>query len=246
MNNRIQGIIAGILITILLFGGMAAAAWKTETIDITFRDISIVVDGEEVTPMDANGKIVEPFIYEGTTYLPVRAVGQALDMEVSWSSGSNTVYIKSKAPGEPGIEQDPVTQIIRGIANRDVIDETLFSSVSDDQELTGMLRRYNELTSYLFGVFFERAATTIVNVTIDGFDFSAGVDFSYGSLKSPPSYPFAPERISESAWRIAIHSLYPDVTERIEADPYFSGVLAKEAGGSYGMWPEYVHSIFNQ
>ena len=36
---------------------------------------------------------MEPFIYEGTTYLPVRAVSEALGKNVSWDSETKTVMV---------------------------------------------------------------------------------------------------------------------------------------------------------
>ena len=247
MSKRIQGAVAGVLAAILLFGGVAAAVSMTETINVTYRNIRILIDGEELVTKDANGNSIEPFIYRGTTYLPVRAVSQALDREVRWNASTNSVYINSNAPGESGVEQDSVTQMIRSAENREVIDEALFASISDDQQLVVMLNRYNELTSYLFGVFFMRAAQTIVGVTVYGFGFTDDVvDFSDESLQRPPSYPFPPEAIAEATWRIAKHTLYADAVQRIENDPYFAPVLDKEGGGSYGMWPLYVHNFYNE
>ena len=56
-------------------------------------NIQIMVDGVEVVPKDADGKIVAPFLSDGTTYLPVRAVSAALGLDVNWDEYSNTVYI---------------------------------------------------------------------------------------------------------------------------------------------------------
>ena len=58
-----------------------------------------MVDGIPIVPKDAKGNIVEPFIYEGTTYLPVRAVGEALGKAVTWDGATKTVYI-GNVPGE--------------------------------------------------------------------------------------------------------------------------------------------------
>lgn len=65
------------------------------SIDVTavYNDIKIVVDGNEVTPKDVNGNLVEPFIIDGTTYLPVRALANALGEDVSWQQSTSTVYI---------------------------------------------------------------------------------------------------------------------------------------------------------
>jgi len=91
MKQRIQGIIIGILIIAMSL--TVGAAIGNQNIEATYRDIKLVVDGEQITPKDANGNIVEPFIYNGTTYLPVRAVGEALGKTVDWDGATSTVYI---------------------------------------------------------------------------------------------------------------------------------------------------------
>lgn len=64
-----------------------------KTIEVDYLDIKLVVDGKEVTPRDVNGKVVEPFAYKGTTYLPVRAVGEALGKTVRWDGETKTVHL---------------------------------------------------------------------------------------------------------------------------------------------------------
>ncbi|MDR1503418.1 MAG: copper amine oxidase N-terminal domain-containing protein, partial [Prevotella sp.] len=56
----------------------------TKAIPVTYRDIKIIIDGIEFTPKDANGKTVEPFIYNGTTFVPIRAISEAFGVEVGW------------------------------------------------------------------------------------------------------------------------------------------------------------------
>ena len=73
-----------------------AANSITKKINATYRGIRLTVDGQLVTPKDANGNVVEPFIYNGTTYLPVRAVGEALGKQVTWDGNANMVYIGEK------------------------------------------------------------------------------------------------------------------------------------------------------
>lgn len=64
-----------------------------QTIDVDYLDIKLVVNGKEVTPKDVNGNVVEPFAYNGTTYLPVRAVGEALGKSVRWDGETKTVHL---------------------------------------------------------------------------------------------------------------------------------------------------------
>lgn len=84
---------AVVLCLVLLTATAYAAGYTTKTITVTYKDIKLNIEGTQVTPKDANGAVVEPFIYNGTTYLPVRAVGQALGKQVSWDGNTNTVYI---------------------------------------------------------------------------------------------------------------------------------------------------------
>lgn len=86
------------LVTLCLCGmavtaGAFAANVISRTITVQYSGIKLVVDGVQITPKDANGATVEPFIYNGTTYLPVRAIGNAIGKQVSWDGGTQTVYI---------------------------------------------------------------------------------------------------------------------------------------------------------
>ena len=100
MNKRIQGIIIGFIVSALLFGGTTLAIVGTKSISVLYRDISIVIDGKEIIPKDINGKVVEPFIYEGTTFLPVRAISEALGKKVDWDAQTSTVYVGEKPESE--------------------------------------------------------------------------------------------------------------------------------------------------
>ena len=57
-------------------------------IQAVFKNIKICVDGVEMTTRDTAGKEVEPFIYNGARYLPVRAVGEAVGKEVSYDGST--------------------------------------------------------------------------------------------------------------------------------------------------------------
>ena len=61
-----------------------------------YADMSIIVDGREVEFKDASGNKVEPFVYNGTTYVPLRGVSNALTQglkPVNWDSATHTITI---------------------------------------------------------------------------------------------------------------------------------------------------------
>ncbi len=99
MNKRLQGFAAGILCCVLFVGISVFAKNTTETIQALYKDIKIYVDGVKIDPKDANGNTVEPFVYNGTTYLPVRAVGEAIGKQVTWDGATSSVYLGEK-PGD--------------------------------------------------------------------------------------------------------------------------------------------------
>ncbi len=82
--------LCGLSMALCSNGITAFAQSGTQKIDAVYNNIKIVVDGKEVSTS------TEPFIYNGTTYLPVRAIGEALGKDVSWDSATNTVYIGSE------------------------------------------------------------------------------------------------------------------------------------------------------
>lgn len=64
MKKRLQGTIAGVLICSMLTSGVVFAKQASETLNVIYDNIKILIDGKEYQPTDANGNAVEPFIYK--------------------------------------------------------------------------------------------------------------------------------------------------------------------------------------
>ncbi len=92
-KDKIKGFLAGASVAVILCSTTVFADSISKAVTAVYNNIKIVIDGEEITPKDANGNVVEPFIVDGTTYLPVRAVASALGKDVNWDGNTNTVYI---------------------------------------------------------------------------------------------------------------------------------------------------------
>lgn len=69
-----------------------------------YENIKILIDGEEYTPKDANGNVIEPFIYNGTTYLPVRGIANAFDVDVDWDGATASIYLGKKDQNQPDMK----------------------------------------------------------------------------------------------------------------------------------------------
>ena len=101
MKHNLKSLVSGILIGTVITGGIAFAKTGFESLEAYYSNIKIYINGTEIDPKDANGNTVEPFIVDGTTYLPVRAIGEALDKEVHWDGATASVYLTDKAQPTP-------------------------------------------------------------------------------------------------------------------------------------------------
>ncbi len=100
MKKKLQGFAVGFL-ACLAVTSVVFAKDISEKVDIFYNNIKIYIDGGELVPKDAIGNTVEPFIMNGTTYLPVRAVAQAFGKEVEWDGKTQSVYIGKKGENQP-------------------------------------------------------------------------------------------------------------------------------------------------
>ncbi len=87
--------VIGIVVSVCISAEAATAVKKQ--LNATFEGITITLDGVTLDPKNVNGKTVEPFIVDGTTYLPARALAGALGLDVDWDPQTNTVVLNSRA-----------------------------------------------------------------------------------------------------------------------------------------------------
>jgi hypothetical protein len=92
-----------------------------------YRDIDISVDGKTINPTDAKGNKVEPFIIDGTVYMPVRAISEALGCEVSWDNATSSVSVIS--------EENIVLKTGAGIGEI-VLPQEYFENINADGTIT--------------------------------------------------------------------------------------------------------------
>ena len=93
MKEKLKGLFAGMLIGATITGGVVSAFGTTTLYDVIVDGIKIVLDGKEFTCTDANGAVVQPMIYNGTTYIPLRAVSSAFGKAVYWDGEDGTIYL---------------------------------------------------------------------------------------------------------------------------------------------------------
>ena len=95
---------------------VSALAGKQVTI---YPGVNLYVDDALIEPKDANGSPVEVFIYNGTTYLPVRAIGEAFGKTVAWEGSTSSVYVGKHASDKPAVYLKDLEYFYSNYSGRD-------------------------------------------------------------------------------------------------------------------------------
>lgn len=96
MKRTLAIIIAGALCAFGIGIG-AAASGVIKSIRAELRpDFRIEIDGEPRTFKNADGDVVYPILYEGTTYLPLRAVGELMGKTVYWFEDEKRIELREE------------------------------------------------------------------------------------------------------------------------------------------------------
>lgn len=73
----------------------AAASGLVQKVESELRpDFTVVIDGQERTFKNVDGETVYPMLYNGTTYLPVRAIGEIMGKTVYWYEDEKRIELK--------------------------------------------------------------------------------------------------------------------------------------------------------
>jgi len=102
-----------VALAVLLLASMASVGARTGNVqkNLLYNNINVSLDGAKLNLKDAQGNAVEPFMFDGTNYLPVRAVAEALGLSVDWVGATNTIVLTSPQPqltGEVIMDQNGV------------------------------------------------------------------------------------------------------------------------------------------
>lgn len=87
MKKTIKGFVLGAIITTLLMSSVFGVAVR-EKIEVLFNSVDLTVNGEKVA--------ADNILYDGTTYVPLRAVADILGKDVGWNEATRTASINDK------------------------------------------------------------------------------------------------------------------------------------------------------
>ncbi|UVI27924.1 peptidylprolyl isomerase [Paenibacillus spongiae] len=101
MSDKFKGLVIGLLIGILV---CSPAIYASGTkIDVVFKKLTYIFDGEKKVPPSGGGG----FVYNNTTYVPLRFVSESLGKPVFYDGETSTVRIGKKYKEMPKAVLDP-------------------------------------------------------------------------------------------------------------------------------------------
>ena len=136
--KRLQGIVIGVLITVIISGVIGYASPKT--IEVIFNNMKIKVNGNDIK------SDTEPFVYENRTYVPLRAVAENLGADVYWDGATNMVSIQDSRNEKISDYYDSI--YLLGTSTRlTEISDSLFGCLN--------ILAYESRDSYVFDNYYE-------------------------------------------------------------------------------------------
>ncbi len=100
MKKKVMVLLAAMLVLTSFSVGVLSKG-LIEKIEAELRgDFTIFVDGEKQQFKDINGNKVDPILYNGTTYLPIRAIGELMNKKVYWYQDEKKIELVDEAKEE--------------------------------------------------------------------------------------------------------------------------------------------------
>lgn len=131
MKKRIPAVI--LMFALFLSTSFAANAYK-KSIEVEYG-ITLSINDQTPTLTDVNGKTVQPFVYQGTTYVPIRAVGENLGADIGYDAKTNKATIISANSSSSISAQDiriiSAIEDMEDIANAYISISNSYSTICD-------------------------------------------------------------------------------------------------------------------
>lgn len=95
--------ISGILVAVLAANIISPALALVQQTIAVYSGVNVYVDDAKLNPTDANGNTVPVFAYNGTTYLPIRAISDALGIAIQYEGSTQSVYVGKHSTDKPTV-----------------------------------------------------------------------------------------------------------------------------------------------
>ncbi len=235
-KQGIKGFLAGLLTSALVLGVATSALAAMQEIKVSMGGIDIYVDGQLKIPVNAKGTRVEPMVYDGTTYLPVRAISNMLGKEVTWDGETSSIYI-GKAPSK-GTKSVPAEDLERYSGGLQTYSGGTFSILGDS------FTAFNNMSKSA-AVSGEESEYCVWKLASDYQSIDGKFTISYGKLGTSMGFTLSFYNVDQYGDKTLIKSYTNscgdgtvDVHVNVTACDFVKVVLKPDsyAGGAYGVF----------
>jgi hypothetical protein len=214
MRKQWKGFIAGVAATLLFLGfAFPVFANYQKQATLYYKNIKVMLNGKEIVPRDEKGALIQPFIMNGTTYLPIRGIANALGLSTDWDPTINAVKLSNDAtstssgysrynPAPIGKKQTITVQSYSGNYNVSI-------TIVDSTRGYYAWQRIKAVTSFNEAPPSDKEYVLVkIKATVNSMDRDSAVTFSNYNLK-----PYSSDNNSY------------DIISIVEPEPRFSGSL---------------------
>lgn len=114
-GKRIISLVLALVMMFSLVVSASAADTRTPITAYLNYNITIQYNGKAQVLSDVNGNQVYPVSYNGTTYVPIRAIGYLLGLSVDWDGAAQTVLLDKPSTGTaPAVTAKPDSPVKKG------------------------------------------------------------------------------------------------------------------------------------
>lgn len=116
MNKKITRGLATGLVMLTSMGVAFGAGTQYEITATMDSGVTIKYKDEAQKLVDVTGKTKDPIMYDGTTYIPIRSVGDIMGINVDWDDATRTVLLKDKVT--LSLEKDSLETIMEAVYSK--------------------------------------------------------------------------------------------------------------------------------
>lgn len=237
MKKQFRGFFIGLAFALVLAlsAGTVYAAATGVSIPVVYENIKVLLNGNELELRDGTGKTVEPFIYNGTTYLPIRAIAESFNKTVVWDAQARHVLITDANPISPAPDKlisdtepiSPVPDKMKEILKPEILD-LLGKSRAEIRERRRMETSEGDTAFWYSGLGILPDGTegnVFISYNIDGMTYNGLCDYISGEIERISLFeegttfeqfekklnikPIAADEI-ETVYRIESYAIYAD------------------------------------
>ncbi len=194
---------------VFAFAMAAEATVGSKQVKIDYNNFKIIVDGKSVNLLDR-----EPFAIEGTIYLPLRVVGEALSSTVNWQNETKTVSITSGSTAE-------VTSLKLQLTSKDQEIANLKKQVADLQGQSAKGGNLSELEDDLIDDYDEIGDVPIEDIILDGDEDEVDVEIEVNLRRYDDEWA----DLSDSKIRSWLVSLVGDIQKELTKNTEVTGEI---------------------